>query len=581
MAKRQYFRVPGFTGGLNPDVNSQLLRDDEATAVRNFRLDKPNSLITRYGYTNVITYANTIQALGVWRDPSNPATSSIMQKRDSGALVARKASTDYSLATGLSTSAKGGWISFEDRAVYFNGVDRPRYWQGDTAKAAYPLGVSAPAQPGGSLTTGTLNGTYKYVTTYYDSLTGSESNPSPERSMSPSTQGVTLTFSASSETRVDKVRIYRTNAGGSTFLFLTEVLDTAASYVDNGSVALGTTTPPSDHNIPGNFERMEYYKGYAFGSIGNTIYWAKALNADAWPPLNSTEVPFDGNDTIITMVSFQDTLIIFGRFNILLLNGSGGLWSLNRIDVGMGIVGPEAHTQIDGTLVFLSERGLRAFPGLQPFAAKLDRTLNELPLTTKDTACMAFVPEEQSLWLCLNSLTYVIALNTGAIGTYTFRPDHILQGGIDGFSFPYFSIGAGLKQYGSTSGDAGALFTALWRSKMFTMNDPEPTKHIRRLGAFSTKGGTATVTATIADNTNSYTVNLTPTDTGDLSLWDTMDWGDNWSGEGTSYFVGSMPAHVLLGRILQITITTNTDKPVEVVPPFTIEYRTSNRLLGG
>ena len=591
MSKRQIFRIGDLSGGLNPDQNELLIADNEAAESLNFRIDKIGSLLSRKGYTRYVTVEepDNIVAMGRWREEEAGGASTVVIATDGGTIRTVDLSLDQytTVHTGLSATEEGMFLSVQQYLIYANGADLPVVYDGTTADT---LGITGPVVSPtlGTPGVGTLNGTYQYAYTYASTGNGWESNPSPSRTATPSTESVVLNLVASTDASVDFINIYRTVAGGATLLFLAQVAAATASYTDTGSVALSALAVATDLSAPLAFENIAYYKGYMFGSIGNILYWSKALNIAAWPVLNSTEVPFEGNDTITALKSHQDTLIIFGENNTLLLAGDGGNWQMVRKDVSLGCTNRKAIAEVEDGLVFLSYQGLYVFPTFQQYAPKLTRALDLFTNAQRRSASMVYVDEERSLWLSIADRTWTIHLLNQGIGRYSFYVKDFLPGGDDGYRPPLWidavdsatATHKWVNIYGGTT-DLGAGIPLKWKSKVFQLSNPEFVKFVRRIGAYATRGGNSAVTITVADNLNSYTVVLDSAGSSEQILWDQFSWDiGTWSGEGIGYFIGSLPAHTLIGRVLQITVDATVVTETELVSPISIEFRESDRFLG-
>ena len=591
MSKRQIFRVTDLSGGLNPDQDELMVADGEATELLNFRIDKIGSLVSRKGYSRYVTVAETdeIVAIGRWREQEVDGVSKVVIATDGGNIrTVNLSGDDYTTVhTGLSATAEGMFLSAQRYVVYANGVDLPVVYDGTTADA---LGIAGPvASPTlGTPGVGTLNGTYLYAYTYASTGNGWESNPSPSRTATPSTASVVLNLVASTDAAVNFINIYRTVAGGTTLLFLAQVAAATATYTDTGSVALSALAVATDLSAPLAFEHIAYYKGYMFGSIGNTLYWSKPLNIAAWPVLNSTEVPFEGNDTITALKSHQDTLIIFGENNTVLLAGDSGNWQLIRKDVSLGCVNRKALAEVEDGLLFLSHDGLYVFPNFQQFAPRLTRQLDAETDAAAREASLVYVPEERSVWLSISNKTWTIHLPNQGLGRSSFYVKDFLPGGDDGHSPPLWidaldsSVVAHkfVNIYGGAN-DLEEPIPLRWKSKVFQLSNPEFVKFIRRVGAFATRGGTSSVTLAITDRTNSYTVILDSAAGGDQLFWDNFNWNQvNWGGEGIGYFIGSLPAHTLIGRTMQLTVDALVSTETELLAPISVEFRESDRFLG-
>lgn len=587
MASRKFFRISDLTGGLNPDRNQVLVQDNEATSVQNVRFDKLGSITSRRGmapYYDADPGAD-ILALGRWAPEDDPTAAEVLIAAADGVLyLVDPGSGAYtSLASGLDTSAEGEFTAVANQVLYANGVDTPVVYDGTDAVG---LGIAAPASaPGTSLAAGALTGTFGYRITFYDSGRLAESNPSDAASVSPSSQDVTLTLPTSDPSgRADFVRVYRTEDSGATYQYLAQVALATGTYVDDGTDSLNPLIPlVYDRDTPGAFEHVAYMKGYVFGSIGNTLYWSKALEPDAWPALSFTDVPFEGNDTIRALVAFQDTLVVFGRRNVVLVAGSGGNWSLSRADIETGAVNRRAVAEVEGQLVYLSHGGLRTFPGAQPISPKLDRTFAEMPFSTIEAASLAYVPEERALWIAVDGGVYTHHVPNGAVSWYSFGTPQLLAGGATGFDLPLF-IDSGLRrvqEYGGADDDDGTAITMQWRSKLFQLENPETTKFFRRIGAFASRGSGSTVTVTIGDTLSSKIVTLDSTSSEAGGVWDSGEWDSaKWASEGLSYFIAALPADTLFGHTMQVTISADATSETEVVSPITFEYREANRFLG-
>jgi len=120
---------------------------------------------------------------------------------------------------------------------------------------------------------GPLNGDYLYRFTYANSTSGHESNASPISNLRLAVgQSINLSgMSVSSDSQVDKKRIYRTTAGGAVFLFLAEIDNATTIYEDiDPDKELGATEAPLDNNAPPLFLGVEEWDGRIWGFTGDT-----------------------------------------------------------------------------------------------------------------------------------------------------------------------------------------------------------------------------------------------------------------------------------------------------------------------
>lgn len=588
MARREVFRITDFSGGWNPDQSPSLIADNEAADIQNFRIDKIGSLVSRRGTERFLDVANSsnILALGRWLDPINPHSGQIILANSGGQLQRVNLGTDTydTLYSGLDGAAETHqFLPLRQSLIYANGSDVPIRYNG---VAARPLGLDVPPTAPG-LAEGSspgLTGVYGYTYTYVKDDTGLETNASPITYITATDDRVIITVPAPVSPNVDRVRIYRTLVGGAVPLFLVELTLPTLTYDDGAadSTLTGNIAAPFDHLPPPvAFDHIAYHQGYMFGAKGDTIYWSRPLEEDYWPFENSTQVPFDGNDVIKAIKSHQDTLLIFGHHNIVLLAGSGGQWQLARQDVALGTASYHAFADVDGTLVFLSHEALHTFPGVQQFAPKLSRIIGGLDSQELHHASLCYVPEERSVILSLPNMTYSVHLVNQGITKYTIRTPQWLQGGVNGDGRPLF-IDKDLRYVNLYDGetDLGQPISVAWQSKQFQLTNPEFVKFFRRIGAYATTGSETVVSVVISDQSNSYPVTLVSQQGQDPSLWDVMGWDNLWSPEGVSYFIASLPAQTLIGRLFQVRVSSEVTRQTEITPPFSFQYREADRFLG-
>ena len=583
MAAPQFFRLTDFAGGLNLDQHPVLLKDNEAVDILNFSLTHHGSLVSRKGYTayTSATLDDDVVQIGRFEDPSD-GTSELLVHLGDGSIQVVDEDSATSIATGFGTT-KGVFVSAQDHTIYANGETRPILYDGTNTME---LGIVAPASLSGAATSGgsLTAGDYVYGITFYDSTNGIESTvfESDSITVSGTDQTVGLTIPTTTDTRVDKVRIYRTSTDGSVLQFLDTIDEGTTTYSDDGSETLNSFIgAPYNFDEAPDLEHIAYLGGWYFGSIGRDLYWSLPLDPHHWPALNTTEVPFLGNDEVTALVPHQDSLLIFGKQNLLVVSGQGPNWTITRLDTEVGTPSQDSVLEIGGQVIFLSHDGLRLFPGLTPVAPALTRTLAALTPSERSQAVLTYVPDDQEIWLTVDGVTYVIFLATQAVSKYDLVPVASLSGGVDGESNPVLALSDGetLAQYGGTD-DAGTDISLRWNSKTFQLPNPEKVKYLRRMGGYATRGEEVRV-AFYPEGGDPHTATLDTAGASVESLWGTMVWGTGlWSSEGVEYKIAALPAHTLRGHTFRLSLTATSDSEVEIAPPLTILYREANRLLG-
>lgn len=585
MSQYHSFRITDFSGGYNSDRHPLLLEDNEATQVLNFRLDRLGSLVSRDGWSpyNDVTPSDNYLALGRWTNKDSPTVNHVIAQ--TGTKLVRVQTTGNSdVWTGLTGGTAGSFSQFEDQLIFVSSGENPVTYDGVSARE---LGIAAPTADltsstgSGSLVSGTK---YYYYYTYANSTKGLESNGSPALELTGST-GYSLTPTASTQEGVDTIYLYRSDGGG-VALRIGSNSNTATAITDNG-IDPSAIIIPTNHDAPmSGAEFSATLRGYLFLAKDQTLAWSLALQPDYFPTSNSTEVPFEGGDRITGLVSLQDSLLVFGTRNILIVTNTQSGFSISRIDADVGCVSPHSIVEVDGSVVFLSHKGIYKFPQLAPIETKSQRELMDLLDNQASDAAACFVPQHRSYWLSLGSVTYVVHLPTASISRYSISAYRWLGGGDNGFSLPLWIDNAPgqrkvIKQMGGED-DNGNAIPLLWRSKTFQLDNPELTKFFRRIGAFLSAGAGVNVTITIADGGNSYSVPLRSIGETVESIWDTATWDSSyWTFNGIAFFLASLPGgSTLMGRTFTVEINGIVTDAAEIIPPVTFSYREANRFLG-
>lgn len=193
------------------------------------------------------------------------------------------------------------------------------------------LGIASPtgatvdnATAGGSMTVGT----YSYKVTFYNSTIGQESNPSPVSggvTLTAGNQQVSLTsIPVSSDTQVNRRRLYRTTVNGGIWLYLGEITDnTTTTYTDNiPDSSLGIAIEETGNGVPPALHKLADYKGHIFGStISSSRLWFSGQGKPGSFDSNDFRDLTDSAGAITAIVKFLGQLIIFKSESIWIVTG--------------------------------------------------------------------------------------------------------------------------------------------------------------------------------------------------------------------------------------------------------------------
>lgn len=226
--------------------------------------------------------------------------------------------TTYQLLyTASGTTNPFDFSTFDDILYFGNGssATNMRAWNGTGTSRLW--GIVKPS----AVATLTLSGTgisaysgYYYRYAYTSSASGHESSASGLSLCTGifTNNQVNVTVTASADSQVDGINIYRTTDGGSTdpseMQLLASVANSTAAYVDTtADGSLGTRTCPgtTTNDPPTPCSKFSVIPGRIFGAVSATVYFsgAEELNgfsrqAESWPSgVTGNYYPFDAEVT--------------------------------------------------------------------------------------------------------------------------------------------------------------------------------------------------------------------------------------------------------------------------------------------
>lgn len=204
-----------------------------------------------------------------------------------------------------------------------------------------------------------LRGTYQYVLTFYNSVTGVESAASPVSPEVVLTAGGGTIFSGlPTSSQADKKRLYRIGGALSSFALVATLDNATTAYTDrvadnaiDGRILTSTDYYPA----PSNLTYIEYSAGMVFGAAGSDLRFTPVGKPDAWPLAYS--IAFES--AITGLAEVTNGLLVFTRTKTYLITGTGPT-SLSRqlVDSKQGCVSPESVQKLAGAALWLSTDGI-------------------------------------------------------------------------------------------------------------------------------------------------------------------------------------------------------------------------------
>lgn len=191
------------------------------------------------------------------------------------------------------------------------------------------------------------------------------------------------TIPTSSDSQVDRRRIYRSVAEGTTYFWLTSLDDnTATSYNEEiPDSGLGTEAE-EDHDVMPDGKFSVWWDNRLWVSGDNIVYDSDIDNPEAFDTDNRYIIIRKGEqgDDITQMVDYKDALYVFKRNSIfVIISQPDGNYGRHLLTEDIGCVAPWSMVKVNNLLMFLSHKGWEIYNGTDihslRFSIPLKRTL--------------------------------------------------------------------------------------------------------------------------------------------------------------------------------------------------------------
>lgn len=245
--------------------------------VENFDIEENGSLVTRKGFTSLLTAPWTGRMIHNGIEYRTGSTIKLLVAgREAAAGTGAFGSVDAAFAaiTNISTGLnvqRPSLVQIKNLLFFYNGTDDFVYDGSGTRQIGITPPIAAPTlntTTNGSLTVGAI---YSYAYTYYNSVTGAESSPSSLYTSAAigadPNDGLVLNVTAGTATTADTIRLYRTVANGSV-LFLDTTAAIAATTINSTQADAGLGKQLElDNTRPSVYGKFKYATG-----IANRVY---------------------------------------------------------------------------------------------------------------------------------------------------------------------------------------------------------------------------------------------------------------------------------------------------------------------
>lgn len=348
---------------------------------------------------------------------STTGTSGILGKMNgSGAIT--------TIVDTLTDNIKPVLLQFKTQAFLFNGKDDLVYNGTTTHQIGIPAPASAPTFIGNIAGDLNTSGSYVFVYTYFNSITGAESSPSPASDIvtSGSTaalQGISISVAAGNSSLADKIKIYRTASGGSNY-FLNDTIDISSTSYNStvNDASLGTELELDNSQLAEKaiFAIVHDNRIFAGGFKTNpnrTHYSKIGINGpmpESFQATDFVDCNINDGDQLIGYGKASTTLIALkersvGRFTRIQANTTGlerqGSQKYLYEEISSEITALSHHTIVglDNLVIWLGRDDIYATDGNQiyRFGKRIRNTIKKLNFVHTDKFSVCIKPDTQQI----------------------------------------------------------------------------------------------------------------------------------------------------------------------------------------
>jgi len=259
----------------------------------------------------------------------------------------------------VSSASYRTYQEFQEKLYYSDGTGVPQ--KSDDGITFKNLGIAGPSVKPTTSTNGVglLDGTLQYCYTYYNSADGTESQPSLySDELVVSLNKVDVTITASVDTQVTNIRLYRLGGNLLSMQLVSELANTTTTYTDNiDDLSIVGYVLDSEQNgqAPTGLNYLTENNAMFFGTVEDKLYYSDIAFVNNWSPFNF--IDFDAPITGIGAV--PNGLLVHTYFHTYIVTGtSPDTLSKYLLNSNQGCVDHRSIAFADNTLIWLSTDGV-------------------------------------------------------------------------------------------------------------------------------------------------------------------------------------------------------------------------------
>lgn len=353
-----------FEGGLNNKFERALILDNESPDCANV-VFSDGAVATRGGTSKLNTAAvGSYVCDGLYVRHDNDGANTMVAWYN-GTLYQLGTTTFTTIASAQSVYVGGLQVyaaEYENYIFFGNGSGTPYKYGGD-GNTFTRHGVPAPTTTMTVATAGTgsvLTGGYRYGVTYVNSgLVESDISPITA-TLTVAAQNIALSSipTAPQSFGVNYRYLYRTEAGGSTYKRLTQILNnTTTTYEDGIADASLGVAAPTDQSVPPNYSSIVYHQGRLFciDPATNLIKYSEIGNPYVFKSTSFLRIGDNSFDIPQALAVYDNSIMVFCKSNpwmIYMGSTDPSDWNGIRVKANYGTRSPKAIFQFNNKLMF-------------------------------------------------------------------------------------------------------------------------------------------------------------------------------------------------------------------------------------
>lgn len=382
-----------FDGGKNNKFERSIIENNESPDCANVIFSN-GAVETRGGSTKLnTTSVGTFVCDGIYTRRDNTTAETMCVFFGGTMWTLGGASTFSTVASAQSVFTAGvrvGTTQYENHMFIGNGGVTPYKYNG-TSFTRHGVPAPASTMAVASSTAGNLAGTYSWKTTYVNAQ-AAEGNLGPAVTFTVTATGGQVDLSAipvaPTSHGVSSRRIYRTDAGGTTYHRVTEIANnTATTYTDNIASASVGVTAPTDNGEPPNYSTVIYHNNRLFcndPTNPNYVHYSDLAEPYTFGALNFSMIGDASSDLVKGFEVYENNLLVVCENSEFLINmpdTTPANWTILKVRSAYGSKSPFGLARYKDFVMFPAMQNSKFIGFASDAGQTLDPTVSQLSVS--------------------------------------------------------------------------------------------------------------------------------------------------------------------------------------------------------